>query len=84
MEKINLQLNSGGDIAFLTNYATRNGICGYVEGNHSKVAINSILGWFSLDLSQPQTIISTSPTKDIDLFSQALTEKGIMHEVVTA
>ena len=84
MEKINIQVNTAGEVGFLTNYATTNGINGYVEGNHSQVNMNSILGWFSLDLSKPQTLILESPSKDVEMFSRALDEYGIKHEFIPA
>lgn len=84
MGKINVQVNTSKDISFLANYATQHGFNGYVEGNHSIVSISSILGWFSLDLTKPQTIISESPAKEIEKFSAALEENGIKYEVMPA
>ncbi len=56
MNKLEIKLKNTNDIRTLVYASENNNVCGTIEGNRSKVSITSILGLFTLDMTQPHII----------------------------
>lgn len=76
--RLEIKLQNASDIRSLVYAASDFNVSGSIEGNRSKVSIASILGLFTLDMTQPHIIrVAQNENSRVDEFVEALREKNI-------